>query len=137
MPKSNDEARLQIFLLVGRFQTAWNSHDMRAYADLHCENASWVTWRGQLYRGRQEIYERHVEAHATFFRSSTMQNVVIEAIEFIGSDAAIGHVTSEMIGDERFPGSTRKSRYIFAFSQESGRWRIRTGQNTPIAEANG
>ena len=59
-PDSADDLR-QISEIFERWQNAWNTYDMRAFAQLFHDDATWVVWTGHVWRGRQAIEDGHVE----------------------------------------------------------------------------
>lgn len=69
------ENRVQEFLT--RLAAAWDASDARAYADCFTRDASYVTWLGDLLRGREEIDRVHDEV---FTRWADGQKMRVEAI---------------------------------------------------------
>ena len=59
--------RDQIAAIVTRWETAWNTHDMAAYAALYHEDGVWVLWTGEVWTGRRAIEEGHAAVHKTIF----------------------------------------------------------------------
>ncbi|MGH9091601.1 MAG: SgcJ/EcaC family oxidoreductase [Acidimicrobiales bacterium] len=54
--------------VLDRLRDAWNAADAAAYARLFAEDATHVTWRGDVLTGRSEIQQVH---HDLFTRSPT------------------------------------------------------------------
>src|SRR5688500_18766426 len=78
--------RDQIKAIVTRWETAWNTHDMTAYASLYHDDGVWVLWTGDVWTGRRAIEDGHAAVHKTVFRNST-QREHIEELTFVGPDA--------------------------------------------------
>ncbi len=101
-PSERTADRQQISAILTRWENAWNTHDMAAFAALFHEDGVWVLWTGAVWTGRQAIQEGHAEAHKTIFRNST-QRERLEELTFVGPDAAVARFCSTLTGDERQP----------------------------------
>ena len=117
------------------FQTVWNAHDMKAFAELCTEDADFVVISGKRVHGRDEIYEYHDALHKMALKDRTNQNY-IEDIRFIRPDVAIMHVRFEgksslPDGDKR--GSTT-ARATVVVEKEQGKWLISAFQNTLVLD---
>ena len=44
--------RAQISAILTRWEDAWNTHDMAAFASLFHEDGVWVLWTGEVWTGR-------------------------------------------------------------------------------------
>jgi hypothetical protein len=55
--------REQIAAIVQKWEQAWNSHDMHAFASLFQEDGTWILWTGQVWSGRRAIEEGHAAVH--------------------------------------------------------------------------
>jgi uncharacterized protein (TIGR02246 family) len=58
-PEALDAAREGICAAIERMITAWNAADATAYGAQFTENATYVTWIGTLYQGRDDITASH------------------------------------------------------------------------------
>lgn len=92
--------RKQIRAVIQRWEEAWNSHDMRAFARLFHEDGTWILWTGAVWTGRAAIEEGHATVHKTVFRNS-IQRKRLEELTFVGPDAAVLRFYSTLTGDER------------------------------------
>lgn len=126
--------REQITALVARWEEAWNSHDMSAFASLFHEDGTWVLWTGAVWTGRAKIEEGHAAVHKTVFRNS-VQRERLEELAFVGPDAAVVRFYSTLTGDERSPDKTVRSRKFLVVTRREGVWRIGWGQNTRLADS--
>jgi uncharacterized protein (TIGR02246 family) len=125
--------RQEIEGLLKKVEDAWNSHDMRAFANLFHEDGVWVLWTGDVWKGRVAIEEGHAAVHKTVFRNS-IQRERLEELTFVGPDAAILRYYSTLTGDERQPGKLVRSRKILVVTKREGVWKIGWGQNTRLAD---
>lgn len=132
-PSERTADRQQISAILTRWENAWNSHDMAAFADMFHEDGIWVLWTGGVWIGRRAIQEGHAEAHKTIFRNST-QRERLEELTFVGPDAAVARFCSTLTGDERQPEKLVRSYKILVLTRRLQTWRIGWGQNTRLAD---
>lgn len=132
-PVTRASDREQITVIVGRWEEAWNSHDMHVFANLFHEDGTWVLWTGQVWKGRTAIEEGHAAVHRTVFRNS-VQHKRLDELTFVGPDAAVVQLYSTLTGDERSPGKAIRSRNLLVVTKREGIWRIDWGQNTRLAD---
>lgn len=97
---SNKADRDQLTAIVDKWEKAWNSHDMNAFANLFHEDGVRILWTGDVWKGGRAIEEGHAAVHKTVFRNS-VQRERIEELTFVGSDAAVIRFFSTLTGDER------------------------------------
>lgn len=126
--------RDQLTAIVDKWEKAWNSHDMHAFASLFHEDGVWILWTGDVWKGRNAIEEGHAAVHKTVFRNST-QSERLEELTFVGSDSAVIRFYSTLTGDERVPGKTIRSRKILILTKRAGTWKVGWGQNTRLADS--
>ena len=125
--------REQIAAIIQKWEQAWNSHDMHAFASLFQEDGTWILWTGQVWSGRTAIEEGHAAVHKTVFRNS-VQRERLEELTFIGPDAAVVRFYSTLTGDERSPAKVIRSRKFLVVTRQDGTWRVGWGQNTRLAD---
>ncbi len=136
MPKagSHRSDSLQLVALIENMQTAWNTHDMHALANLFHEDGTWIVWDGKtVWKGRALIEEGHAKAHKTVYRNS-IQTKQIEEISFVGPDAAVVRTHDTLTGDERYPDKVVESRKFLVCTRRNNGWKIGWGQNTRYPE---
>ena len=97
---SHKADREQLTAIIDKWEKAWNSHDMHAFASLFHEDGVWILWTGDVWKGRKAIEEGHAEVHKTVFRNS-IQRERLEELTFVGSDAAVVRFYSTLTGYER------------------------------------
>jgi len=128
---SQDRAsdRAHVNGMLQAWENAWNTHDMKAFAGLFCDDAIWVLWTGDVWSGRPTIERGMTEVHNTVYRTS-IQRERLEELKFVGPDAAVVRFQSSLTGDARFPDRTIHSRKILVMSRRGADWCIAWGQNT-------
>ena len=130
----NKADREQLTSIIDKWEKAWNSHDMHAFASLFHEDGVWILWTGEVWKGRNAIEEGHAAVHKTVFRNS-IQRERLEELTFVGPDAAVVRFYSTLTGDERAPGKTIRSRKILIVTKRAGAWKVGWGQNTRLADS--
>ena len=126
--------RRQVEKMVYDFESAWNRHDMVAFANLFHDDADWVHWRGGLWSGKPAIYDGHKAIHESYYRNTKATVRGIEALHFLAPTVAYLRVRSDMEGDERSPGQTNRYRRTMILAKRDGKWLIIKGNNTRIAD---
>jgi uncharacterized protein (TIGR02246 family) len=124
----------QIIAILQSWEASWNIHDMHAFANLFHEDAVWVLWTGNVWKGRTAIENGHASVHKTYFRNS-IQKEELEELTFVGSEVAVVRFNSSLTGDERYPGQIIRSRKILVITKRNNIWKVGWGQNTRFAEA--
>ena len=109
--------------LAAGFAGAWNSHEMDEFARLFHEDAVFVTVRGTYLNGQEEIRRHHAAAHAGPFRQSALRAEVGDARE-LAPGVIASHMRTELDGEDRVPGQTRRSLMTLVIEQRVGVWRF-------------
>jgi uncharacterized protein (TIGR02246 family) len=128
----NAADRAQVEKLVYDFESAWNRHDMTAFAALFHDDAEWIHWRGGLWSRKKEIHDGHKAVHETYYKTSQADVQGIEALHFLAPAIAYVRVRSDMTGDARYPGEKFRYRRTMLLSKRDGQWLIIKGHNTRI-----
>ena len=128
---SGSADREQITAILGRWEDAWNSHDMAAFASLFHEDGVWVLWTGEVWAGRRVIEEGHAAVHKTIFRNS-IQREHLEELTFVGPDAAVVRFCSVLTGSEQSPNEPIRSRKFLVVTRRQDGWKMSWGQNTRL-----
>jgi uncharacterized protein (TIGR02246 family) len=123
--------REQITAILGRWEDAWNTHNMAAFASLFHEDGVWVLWTGEVWAGRRVIEEGHAAVHQTIFRNS-IQREHLEEVTFVGPDAAVVRFCSVLTGSEQSPNEPVRSRKFLVVTRRQGVWKMSWGQNTRL-----
>jgi uncharacterized protein (TIGR02246 family) len=118
--------------LVDGFIRAWNTHDMKAFGRLFTEDADWVSVAGIWVKGRARIQAEHEEAHATFFKTTTLASTGT-AVRLLRPDVAVIHFNWELtdrLDREGKPRGPRRGIITIVATKQADGWRISAGQNT-------
>ena len=121
---------------VERLATAWNAHDMAAFAGLFAEDADFVNVVGVWWKNRREIEAAHEASHKTMFKDSVLSGRVA-AVKLVRPDVAVAHFVWSLLGARAPDGRAvpeRKGILLFLLSNEAAGWTIRAAQNTDIVE---
>jgi hypothetical protein len=133
--------------IVAAFATAWNRHDMDAFAKLFAPDADFVNVTGLLWTGRQSIQAQHAYIHGVIpadspgfsevdrpyygiFKMSTLKFDQIE-VRFLRKEVAIAHVNWDLLGDARTQ-KPRRGVFRFGLTRQNVGWLVAAAQNTEI-----
>ncbi len=113
----------------------WNTHDMKAFAQLFRDDAEFVNVCGMWWTGRERIRSEHEATHATVFRHSRL-SVKKMQVRFLRPDVASLHLLWHLTGlalpnGEALPD--REGVLVSVLVKDAVVWRIAVGQNTDIA----
>ena len=117
------------------FASAWNAHDMDAFAALFHADASFVSRFGHYVRGIDEIVAMHRPIHETIYRDSTLANELIDLVP-LGEDAAVVHFWSRLtVGDAHPAGPHAVDTLILAvLARRAGTWQVQALENVTLAD---
>jgi uncharacterized protein (TIGR02246 family) len=113
------------------FVSAWNTHDMTAFAALFHEDAEFVNVAGMYARGRDQIEQMHAFVHSGVFRNSEIR-FRLEGARELAPGIIVAHIASELHGDEREPGQTRRAMMTVVLQHRTGMWKIAAAHNTNL-----
>ena len=134
MPTPDDSAA--VTAVLDALVAAWNRHDADGYGRLFTEDATYATYVGTLYQGRQDITESHRVLFTTFLKDTLLADEVV-GVRFLGPDTAV--VPGR--GDTYKGGRPRRLGKVQTYTlvrEADGEWRIAAFQNTkrrPLMEA--
>ena len=128
---TNDEK--QIADILKKWEDAWNTHDMSAYASLYHDDGVWILWTGNVWKGRQAIEEGHAAVHKTIFRNS-VQRENLEELKIVTPNTAIVRFCSILTGSDQAPNGVIRSRKFLVLTKRENEWKISWGQNTRLAD---
>jgi uncharacterized protein (TIGR02246 family) len=122
--------------VLGDLVAAWERHDAEAYGELFTEDATYVTFVGTYYQGRQDIVDSHRALFATFLKGTRLADEVL-AIRFHGPDTAVVNGRGDTYKGKR-PRKLTKIQTYTLVRQGDGSWRIAAFHNTrrrPLMES--
>ncbi|MFF4398633.1 SgcJ/EcaC family oxidoreductase [Streptomyces sp. NPDC001480] len=115
---------------------AWERHDADAYGELFTEDATYITYVGTLYQGRQDIVNCHRTLFEGFLKGTRLADEVI-SIRFNGPDVAVVNGRGDTYRKKRPRKLTKLQTYTLV-RQADGKWRIMAFHNTkrkPLMES--
>ena len=112
------------------FASAWNAHDMDAFAALFHPDATFVNRFGHYVSGVKAIVDLHRPIHETIYRDSTLENELIDATP-LGADATVIHFWSRLRIGHAHPASAHDvdTLILAVLTRRDGRWRIQALEN--------
>jgi uncharacterized protein (TIGR02246 family) len=120
--------------IQGRWDDAWNRHDVRALSSLVAEDVRFVNVAGVVLTGRGEFEALQSRTHAMQFKES-VRSVTGTDIKFLTSDIAVAHVRWGMRGDKDADGTPRQPRHgvmMQVLMKRDGKWVVVAAQNTNV-----
>jgi uncharacterized protein (TIGR02246 family) len=120
--------------IQGRWDDAWNRHDVRALSSLVAEDVRFVNVAGVVLTGRGEFEALQSRTHAMQFKES-VRSVTGTDIKFLTSDIAVAHVRWGMRGDMDADGTPRQPRHgvmMQVLMKRDGKWVVVAAQNTNV-----
>ena len=119
--------------VVGAFQSAWNAHDMDAFAALFHADASFVNRFAHHVRGVDEIVAMHRPIHETIYRDSTLDNALVETIP-LAEGAAVVHFWSRLTTGSAHPAGAHAVDTLIqaVLTRRQGDWRIQALENVTL-----
>ncbi|AHG92850.1 protein of unknown function DUF1486 (plasmid) [Gemmatirosa kalamazoonensis] len=116
------------------FQSAWNAHDMSAFARLFQADATFVNRFAHYVLGVDAIVALRRPLHETIYRDSALENELIEATA-ISADAAIVHFWSRLRTGVAHPAGAHDidTLILTVITRRDGQWRIQALENVTLA----
>ena len=115
--------------LIRATVAAWGAGDADAYAANFTEDATYVTFVGTLYRGREEIARAHQALFDKFLKGSVLIDDIAD-IRFLGSDTAVVTGRGDVAKHGARPAKLTKVQTYTLVREANGAWRIAAFQNT-------
>ena len=125
----------QIAAVLSRLAAAWNAGDGTAYGAEFTEDATYVTFAGEVLRGRAAIAGIHQVLFDGPLRGSRMSGTGAGEVRMITDDVA--HVLVDGAGGVRLEGQEelpdeRVSTVSFVLRRDGGDWAVVAFQNTRV-----
>jgi len=119
--------------VVAAFQSAWNAHDMKSFAELFHPDATFVNRFGHYVRGVEEIIGLHRPIHETIYSDSTLGNELIDAVP-IAQAAAVVHFWSRLTTGQAHPAGPHAvdTLILAVLTLRDGGWRIQALENVTL-----
>ena len=118
--------------LAAAFESAWNTHDMKAFGQLLTNDVVWINVDAGRGTGREMVEGGHARVHANKFKDSviTVKNVEVALLK---ADIALVYVAWGLRGDRDNDGKAREPReglFTWVTVKEGDAWKIRSSHNT-------
>jgi uncharacterized protein (TIGR02246 family) len=115
------------------FQSAWNEHDMTAFAALFHTDATFVNRFAHYVRGVDEIVALHQPIHATIYRDSELENELIDTIS-VGEGVTVVHFWSRLRAGPAHPAGAHDidTLILAVVTRREGMWRIQALENVTL-----
>ncbi|NUS00810.1 MAG: SgcJ/EcaC family oxidoreductase [Kribbellaceae bacterium] len=117
----------RILAVLERLAAAWERGDGAAYGREFTADASYVTYVGTVYRGRDDLAAGHAALFGKFLKGTRMFSEVVE-MRMYGARTAVV-VTRGDVGKKR-PRRLSKVQTFTLVLEDDGEWRIAAFQNT-------
>ncbi|QGV81974.1 SgcJ/EcaC family oxidoreductase [Streptomyces ficellus] len=115
---------------------AWRRRDADAYAAPFTDDATYVTFVGTYYQGRQDIADSHRVLFAKYLKGTRLADEVLD-VRFPAPDVAVVTGRGDTYKGKR-PEKLSKVQTYTLVREADGQWRIAAFQNTkrkPLMEA--
>ena len=117
------------------FALAWNAHDMRRFAALFHDDATFVNRFGHYVRGVGEIVELHTSIHETIYRDSTLKNELIDCVP-VAEGVAIVHFWCRLAAGKSHPAGPHEvdTLILAVIVRRDQAWRIKAAENVTLTD---
>lgn len=115
------------------FQAAWNNHDMKAFAALFHQDATFVNRFGHYVKGIDEIIALHQPIHDTIYSDSTLENELID-VTSLTNDICISHFWSRLTAGLAHPQGPHQINTLLltVLVKENNSWCIQALENVTL-----
>jgi len=119
------------------YETAWNTHDMKAFGSLITEDAEWINIVGMHWRGRDAVVKAHAIFHEIMFKNHQLKTDDIK-VRSLGGRHAIAVVTTTNDAFTTPDGHVMEraqNRLTYVLSNGPDGWKIAHGHNVRVDAA--
>lgn len=115
------------------FQIAWNNHDMKAFAALFHQDATFVNRFGHYVKGVDEIVALHQPIHDSIYSDSTLENELID-ITPMSDDICISHFWSRLTAGVAHPQGPHQidTLILTVLTKKNNSWYIQALENVTL-----
>lgn len=115
------------------FQAAWNNHDMKAFAALFHQDATFVNRFGHYVKGIDEIIALHQPIHETIYSDSTLENELID-VTSLTNDICISHFWSRLTAGLAHPQGPHQidTLLLTVLVKQNNSWCIQALENVTL-----
>ena len=115
------------------FQAAWNNHDMKAFAALFHQDATFVNRFGHYVKGIDEIIALHQPIHETIYSDSTLEDELID-VTSLTNDICISHFWSRLTAGLAHPQGPHQidTLLLTVLVKQNNSWCIQALENVTL-----
>ncbi|AZC02005.1 hypothetical protein APD05_13070 [Acinetobacter nosocomialis] len=115
------------------FQATWNNHDMKAFAALFHQDATFVNRFGHYVKGINEIIALHQPIHETIYSDSTLENELID-VTSLTNDICISHFWSRLTAGLAHPQGPHQidTLLLTVLVKQNNSWCIQALENVTL-----
>ncbi|WP_155369616.1 SgcJ/EcaC family oxidoreductase [Catellatospora vulcania] len=117
----------EIEQLLASIAHAWEAADADAFGRAFTDDASYVTFVGTVYRGRDDITESHRALFQAFTKGTRLAGETI-SVTFLGPDTAVVVGRGDTYKGRRRPALSKIQTYTLV--REPDGWRVAAFHNT-------
>jgi uncharacterized protein (TIGR02246 family) len=126
MTPSHDRAA--VTAVLGELADAWARHDAHAYGALFTDDATYATFVGTYYSGRDDITDSHRALFAKVLKGTRLADEVL-GVRFYGADTAVLTSRGDTFKGDH-PKRLGKVQTYTLVRERDGQWRVAAFQNT-------
>ncbi len=115
------------------FQATWNNHDMKAFAALFHQDATFVNRFGHYVKGINEIIALHQPIHETIYSDSTLEDELID-VTSLTNDICISHFWSRLTAGLAHPQGPHQidTLLLTVLVKQNNSWCIQALENVTL-----
>lgn len=130
-PSDESEARTGVCETIGQLTTAWNEQDAEAYGAAFAENATYTTFAGTYYEGRDDIIRSHAVLYDGPLSGTRLMDRYL-GLRFLTDDVAVLTTRGDTYEGEEPHDLTKVQTYTV--THDGDEWEIAAFQNTQRKE---
>jgi uncharacterized protein (TIGR02246 family) len=119
--------RTAVTAVLDSLADAWGRGDADAYGAHFTEDATYVTFVGTRYQGREDIAASHRALFEKFLKGTHLAHEVLD-VRFLGADVAVVSTSGDTYQGAR-PGKPAKVQ-TYTLVRDGGRWLVAAFHNT-------
>jgi uncharacterized protein (TIGR02246 family) len=122
----------EVRALYTRAMEGWNIGSGEAFAAPFAEEADFVAFDGERFRGREEIARFHDSEFKTHLKGTRLVGEVTD-VRFLGNDVAVIHASGgTVVRGKSKPAPERNSIQTLVAVKRNGEWHLVAFQNTRV-----
>lgn len=127
VPSQEPQALAGVCEAIGQLTTAWQDQDAEAYGAVFTENATYTTFAGTYYDGRDDIIRSHAALYDGPLSGTGLADSFL-GLRFLTADVAVLTTRGDTYEDDVPDDLTKVQTYTLV--QEDDGWKIAAFQNT-------